>query len=76
MISSRKQASTNVKFSESGQATVEYAIVLTGVLALVLGLGVLHSFLQDGALVTHALQSSSHGIENVCAGSAKDVLDV
>lgn len=76
MIRSRKRSSADARASESGQATVEYAIVLTGVLALVLGLGVVHSFLQDGALVTHALQSSSHGIENVCAGSAKDVLDV
>ena len=58
--------------SGSGQASVEYAVVLVGFLAL----GALHSFLEDGALIEHALQSSSHAIERICSGTTKDVMCV
>lgn len=60
----------------SGQASVEYAIVLTGVLALVLALGVLHAFLEDGQLPAHALWSSSHGIERVHEDNLGDTMSV
>ena len=62
--------------SESGQASVEYAVVLVGFLALIIALGTLHSFLEDGALIEHALQSSSHAIEHICSGTTKDVMCV
>lgn len=62
--------------SGSGQASVEYAVVLVGFLALIIALGTLHSFLEDGALVEHALQSSSHAIERICSGTTKDVMCV
>lgn len=61
---------------EVGQASVEYALVLTGFLALIIALGAIHSFLEEGALVTHALQSSSHAIENICTGTTKDIMSV
>ena len=61
---------------ESGQASVEYAIVLTGFLALVIALGVLHSFLEEGQIVEHALRASSHAIENVEFDTVKDVMSV
>lgn len=61
---------------DAGQASVEYAIVLTGFLALIIALGAIHSFLEEGALVTHALQSSSHAIENICTGTTKDIMGV
>ena len=60
----------------SGQASVEYAVVFTAFLALVIALGAIHSFLEEGALVTHALQSSSHAIENICTGTTKDIMSV
>ncbi len=60
----------------SGQASVEYAVVLVGFLALIIALGALHSFLEDGALIEHALQSSSHAIERICSGTTKDVMCV
>ena len=44
-------------------------MVLVGFLALIIALGALHSFLEDGALIEHALQSSSHAIERICSGS-------
>lgn len=62
--------------SGSGQASVEYAVVLVGFLALIIALGTLHSFLEDGALIEHALQSSSHAIECICSGTTKDVMCV
>lgn len=62
--------------SGSGQASVEYAVVLVGFLALIIALGALHSFLEDGALIEHALQSSSHAIERICSGTTKDVMCV
>ena len=46
--------------SGSGQASVEYAVVLVGFLAL----------------IEHALQSSSHAIERICSGTTKDVMCV
>lgn len=60
----------------SGQASVEYAVVLVGFLALIIALGTLHSFLEEGALIEHALQSSSHAIERICSGTTKDVMCV
>ena len=69
--SSRKQNDP-----ECGQASVEYAIVLTGFLALVIALGALHSFLEEGQIVEHALRASSHAIENVEFDTVKDVMSV
>ena len=62
--------------SGSGQASVEYAVVLVGFLALIIALGALHSFLEDGTLIEHALQSSSHAIERICSGSTYEVMCV
>ena len=59
-----------------GQASVEYALVLTGVLALLLALGVLHAFLEEGRLPAHALWSSSHGIERVHEDNLRDAMSV
>lgn len=59
-----------------GQASVEYAIVLTGFLALVIALGVLHSFLEEGQIVEHALRVSSHAVENIDFDTLKDVMSV
>lgn len=68
--------STSSQHTGSGQASVEYAVVLVGFLALIIALATLHSFLEDGALIEHALQSSSHAIERICSGTTKDVMCV
>lgn len=60
-------------WGKRGQSTVEYAVVLFGFLALVLALGALWRFLQDGALVQHALQSASHHVTMVSKGALLDV---
>lgn len=56
-----------------GQGTVEFAVVLFGFLALLAALGVLWRSVQDGLLVSHALQSASHHLETVVPGVVSDV---
>ncbi len=56
-----------------GQGTVEFAVVLFGFLALLAALGVLWRSVQDGLLVSHALQSASHHLETVAPGVVSDV---
>lgn len=58
--------------NESGQASVEYAVVLVGMLALVIAFGALHAFLENGQIVEHALANSSHAIESFEFDNIKD----
>lgn len=59
--------------SDSGQATVEYAMVLFGLFAVIAGLAVVARFFESGALVEHALMSASHHVSRVSSGSIVDV---
>lgn len=47
--------------------------MLFGFLALLAALGVLWRSVQDGLLVSHALQSASHHLETVVPGVISDV---
>lgn len=62
--------------SESGQASVEYAVVLVGMLAIVIAFGALHAFLENGQIVEHALANSSHAIESFEFDNIKDFVCV
>lgn len=57
----------------SGQATVEFAVVMAGVLAVVLACGLLWRAFDRGLFVEHALLSASHHVASGSAGSAIDV---
>lgn len=59
--------------SESGQGTIEYALVMFGFLSVVAGLGALWNMLGDGLLATHALMSASHHVQAVAPGAVADV---
>ena len=59
---------------ERGQATVEYAIVFAGFLALIVGLGALWRMLGDGVLVEHAIAVASHHVQAVAPVVLVDVL--
>lgn len=59
--------------SESGQGTIEYALVMFGFLSIVAGLGALWNMLGDGMLTTHALMSASHHVQAVAPGAVADV---
>jgi len=46
--------------AESGQSSVEYALILVAFLALILAFAALWRFLEAGSLIEHALMSASH----------------
>lgn len=59
---------------QSGQSTVEFAIVLAAFICVALGFSALwHSF-DQGLFVLHALQSASHHLQGVDLGAWSDVL--
>ena len=58
---------------ESGQGTLEYALVMFGFLSIVAGLGALWNMLDGGLLVSHALASASHHVQAVTPGAVADV---
>ena len=47
-------------FRQSGQGTVEYAVVFVAFLSLVIALGVYLDFLRDGTIIQHLLMGASH----------------
>ena len=57
--------------SERGQGTVEYAVVLAGVLCMVVAL--LAKAMGEGLFVEHALMSASHHLQLAALGSVADV---
>lgn len=57
----------------SGQGTVEYAVVLAAVIAMVVGFGALWHFFDAGTPIAHALQSASHHLQSAAAGAIGDV---
>lgn len=61
------------RWRQCGQGTVEYAVVLAAVIAMVAGFGAFWHFFDLGAPVTHALQSASHHIQSAAAGAIGDV---
>ena len=56
---------------ESGQATVEYALVLAVLLAVILGVAALWRFAESGGFVEAAAESSSHATS---VGGMQDAL--
>lgn len=59
-----------VKIHESqGQSTVEYALVLSAVLCIVVAIGSLMNLLHDGTFIRHAINAASHNIESVFGGA-------
>lgn len=71
-----RNRSAEMSQSESGQASVEYAVVLVGMLAIVIAFGALHAFLENGQIVEHALANSSHAIESFEFDNIKDFVCV
>ena len=59
--------------NQSGQSTVEFALLMFAFLGMLLGLGVLWQALHDGVLLHRATQAASHTMTNLFDG-ALDVL--
>lgn len=57
---------------DAGQATVEYVVVLAGLLCLIAGLAALQDAFGSGLVTEHALAAASHHV----GGSAGGLLDV
>lgn len=57
---------------DSGQATVEYVVILAGVLCVLAGLGALGNAFESGLVMEHILAAASHHVQ----GSAGGLLDV
>lgn len=58
---------------ERGQATVEYAVVAAGFLALTVALVTFWRMLDGGLLVEHALAVASHHIQAVAPTTVVDI---
>ena len=71
--SGRDDALPDARSGESGQGTLEYALVLFAFAGLVVGLGAIWHLLDAGSLVQHALQSASHHVHSVAPGAFSDV---
>lgn len=48
---------------ESGQGTVEFALVTVALLAIVIGISAIWHLVSDGTLMQHVLSSASHHID-------------
>ncbi len=57
---------------DSGQATVEYAVVVAAFLSVVVALGAFGRILGGGLFVEHAVASASHHV----AGATAAIIDV
>lgn len=55
---------------ETGQGTVEYAIILSTLLGVVVALGMLMGVVEDGLFISHAIRAASHNVEVVFGGAA------
>lgn len=60
--------------AESGQGTVEFALVTMGFIAVVIAFSALWRMFGEGKVVEHALISASHHIDFAAVGAAADVL--
>lgn len=59
---------------QSGQSTVEFALVAAAFLAVIAGLGALWRLASGGALIEHALATASHCVESASPQAMADVL--
>lgn len=58
---------------QSGQATVEFAIIAAGFLVVTVALMALWRMLNDGLVIQHALAVASHHIQAVAPATVVDI---
>lgn len=61
------------RLDESGQATVEYAVVTGAFLVIVVALAALWRQVESGLLVEHALAAASHHVQLTAPGFLADI---
>lgn len=64
-----RQALQGLSHDERGQSTVEYAVVVTVGLVIILSIGALANAVGDGLFVEHALMAASHNVEGTVGGA-------
>ena len=69
----RDQQLVGTIVGDSGQSTVEFAVVMAGFLAVTVALGAFWRALSDGLLVEHALAVASHHIQAVAPVTIVDI---
>lgn len=65
-----------VKNNISGQSTIEFAIVTAAILIIVIGLSLFWNLGDMGILVSHAVGSASHHLEDTMLGIVGDLFCV
>lgn len=58
---------------EKGQGTIEFAVVTTSLLIIVIALGLFWRLGDTGMLVNHALSSASHHLKEAAMGIVGDL---
>lgn len=58
--------------SRSGQGTLEYALVVFAVMAMLGGMGALWHLVQSGSPVQHAILDASHHVASLSPGAIAD----
>ena len=58
----------------AGQSTVEFAVVMTVVVAILVGMGALWNLWSSGLVVQHALESAAHHVQ--AYGALADIFSV
>lgn len=64
----RREGKGRARRGESGQSTVEYAVILGAFLVVLAGLGALLQVMDAGVLVDHTLSAASHHMQASAAG--------
>lgn len=70
----RRRGGASLGWERAGQSTLEYALVLSAFLAMVIALGALWHAASDGTLLSLATQSASHSLEQGTVAFLKDVV--
>lgn len=68
----RQKKEHRAQRSDSGQSTVEYALILGVFMVVIVGLGALLHVMDAGTFIDHALSAASHHVQESAAG----VIDV
>lgn len=73
MVCNMKKLLEKIYRDKSGQSTVEFAIVTSAILLIIVALGMFWNLGKDGIFVDHAQSSASHHLQDSAMGVIGDV---
>lgn len=62
-----------IRDDNSGQSTVEFALIGAALLSVVIAIALLWHVFESGLFIEHALAGASHHVQSVSAGVVGDV---